>query len=131
MYSPTFNGIDGFGLSPTVGKRTPDKIHLTFLSDGAKVNFDRRRHRTTSEKKRVSERGDTQWDLTPTHLKLREFEATVRRTDGKRYGLESIVMQLTCRHDRLPRRSYYKQRSEHPGRGPHRNIVCDKTYRFE
>ena len=48
LYSPTFIGKDGFMLVPTVGKRTPDKFHVIFLSEEAKVNLDNNRHRTTS-----------------------------------------------------------------------------------
>ena len=48
LYSPTIRGIIGFGLLPTVGKRTLERFQKTSFSDGSNVNLVRRRHRMTS-----------------------------------------------------------------------------------
>ena len=50
QYKLTFMGMDGFGLSPTVGNLMFDKFHLISLPEGEKVNFARRRQSTTSVK---------------------------------------------------------------------------------
>lgn len=48
LYNATFIGIDGFGSSPTVGKRTFDKFQEIFFPDGANVYFASSKHSTAS-----------------------------------------------------------------------------------